>query len=242
MRGKTAAKAGCVVLLVLLASCRRSKPQHPPHNPTSVYGLFNQEAAASDPADIRLYAEDLIDGLVDLSGDEVRKGLTDALAGRLAQAEEAAREGRGKLIPEANVVRAYNGLLAGVGAPSSLQATGETLRQFREYAASFHAFPALFTANRNGMNCNPGEAVYLLNLMLSNDGKPSEEDLYSSWVKQPGAQPQVPPQPNDQANRGEEGRTSGFGYAQWLIYRYSLAHKPAATVALFKNAADTLGF
>ena len=181
-------------------------------------------------------------GLIIPSGvsDKTRQKTVDALAGRLARAEEAAREDCGKLIPEANVVRAYNGLLAGSGAPSSFRATEEILHQFREYAASLHAFPALFTANRNGTSCNPGEAVYLLYLLLSDDGKPFEKDVYSAWVKQPGVQLDAAPQPKDQGNRGQFGYA--LGRAQGLIYLYSQEQKPAATVALFKNAADTLGF
>lgn len=216
--------------------------QHSPLHPTSVTDLFNQEAAASDPAGIHKYSADLIDLLVPPGvSDETRQGVIDALAGRLRRTEEAAKVGRGKPIPEANVVRAYNELMGGIGAPASFRTTEEPVRQFREYAVSFKAFPALFSADRNGTNCNPGEAVYLLYLLLWDNGKPSEEDLYSAWVKQqPSDQRQVPPRPNDQGSRGEEGYA--VGRAQWLIYRYSLGHKPDATIALFKNAADTLGF
>lgn len=128
----------------------------------------------------------------------------------------------------------------GLALPPPLRATEETLHQFREYAASLHAFPALFTANRNGTSCNPGEAVYLLYLLLSDDGKPFEENVYSAWVKQPGVQPDAAPQPKDQGDRGQFGYA--LGRVQGLIYLCSQEHKPAATVALFNNVADVLGF
>jgi len=64
-----------------------------------------------------------------------------------------------------------------VGAPPTLRADEASLRRFREHAVSIKAFPALFTAGRNGTNCNPGEAFFLLYLLISNDGALYEKNL-----------------------------------------------------------------
>jgi hypothetical protein len=128
-----------------------------------------------------------------------------------------------------------------IGAPPSLRAAEESLRKYRAYAASIKAFPTLLTADRNGTNCNPGEAVFLLYLLLWSDGRPSEQDLYSAQVL---TQPS-PTQPGGQRDRKGAGyavgRVGTAPAAQWLIYKYSLRHNPGATVALFNQVAGNFG-
>ncbi|MFZ1085233.1 MAG: hypothetical protein WAN35_09735 [Terracidiphilus sp.] len=138
--------------------------------------LFNQEAEASDPAGIRKYSGDLVELIVNdpvgISYVDHRFG--NHLANRLAKAEEAARAGKEKLVPETAVVKAYNEVIRMIGAPQSYQANEEDLQRFRARTISLHVFPALFTANRNGTNCYPGEAVFLFHLLISNNGQLSE--------------------------------------------------------------------
>ena len=63
--------------------------------PYPVVIQFDREARASDAAGIREYSDDLTWFLV---RDQVRKDYRSALTDRLAKAEEAAREGKGRLI------------------------------------------------------------------------------------------------------------------------------------------------
>jgi hypothetical protein len=132
---------------------------------------LNREAEASDPAGIHQYSEDLL-GLV--VPDRVGYSYLNALTARLAKAEQLAREGKGKLIPDAEIVRVFNALMRKIGAPSAFKADEAGLREFRARSIAVHTFPALLSANRNGTNCNPAEAVYLLHLLLWNDGILSE--------------------------------------------------------------------
>ena len=157
---------------------RESQAAQPPNCIHVLYCLFSQEAMASDPAGIHKYSEDLIEAVVvnpEHNGSLQR--LTDQLADRLSKAERVARAGNGKLVPEAAVAKAFNDLMQQIGAPPSMQASEASIHMFREHAAALKAYPALFTADRNGTNCNPGEAVFLLYGLISSDGKLPERML-----------------------------------------------------------------
>jgi len=207
--------------------------QPPPHCAQNIYCLFNQEAVASDPAGIQKYSEDLI-GLI--APREAEKSDFEPLADRLARAEHIARTGKGKLVAEADVVRAFNELMKEVGAPSTLRTDEASMRRFREHAASIKAFSALFSADRNGTNCNPGEAVYLLHLLMSDDGVLYDRNLDTA---------QELMQPH---NRQTWGGGYGVGAivpvqtAQWLLSSYLRNHGLSATKALFNNLAGILGY
>jgi hypothetical protein len=162
------------------------------------------------------------------------------LADRLARAEQTARTGKGKLVAESDVVRAFNDLMKEVGAPSSLRTDETSLRRFREHAAAIKAFPALFSADRNRTNCNPGEAVFLLSLLISDNGILLEGNLDSE---------QALMHMGEQQNR--EGGSGGFavggienlnGTARGLILSYTSHHFRYTTKAVFNKLADTLAF
>ncbi len=225
-----------------LTYCPLLAGQNPPHCAQILFCLFNREAAASDSAGIHKYSEDLVGAIVpNPVGDGSVRRLTDHLADRLANAEQAARAGNGRLIPEAAVVKAFNDLMQEIGAPSSMRASEASVHGFREHAVAIKAFPALFTAARNGANCYPGEAAFLLYLLISNDGVIYEKNLDVALVEmnvQPRAQLGNPP---------SEGGGSAFrierGPDSWrLLSLYSLHHNHRATFALFDQMADLLGF
>jgi hypothetical protein len=162
------------------------------------------------------------------------------LADRLAQAEQKARTGNRKLVAETDVVRAFNDLMEEVGAPSSLRTDEAALRRFREHAATIKAFPALFSADRNETNCNPGEAVFLLSLLISDNGI-----LYEQNVDNDLALMQMGGQQNG------EGRSVGVAVsgiaevnssARGLLLSYSSHHNQNATIAVFNKLAGTLAF
>lgn len=201
-----------------------------------LYCLFNQEAAASDPAGIHEYSEDLIGGIVlNPAGNASVRQLTGRLADRLANAEQGARAGGGKLVPEASVVKAFNDLMQEIGAPPSVRASLAAVHSFREHAASIKAFPALFSADHNGTNCNPGEAVFVLSRLISDNGVLYDKNLDTALEMMQPYNPQA---------RGGVGTFSiEGGPDSWrLLSFYPSHHSRSETIALFNRVADTLGF
>lgn len=224
-----------------------------PRHFSSVPDLFNQEAAASDPVGIHKYGRDLVDLIlpnqctdgqspsgrmeifqVEFLGEKYAAKFAD----RLVRTEQMARAGNGKLVPEASVVKAYNNLMWKVGAPQSYQTNEEDLHKFRARAAVLSAFSALFTANRNGSNCYPGEAVFLLYFLISNNGQLSENlvddltktqrwaELASGPIQSYGSQyPRV-------GSDASGSRRALFSYCSRRHHR---------ATALFNNMAKTLG-
>jgi hypothetical protein len=137
--------------------------------PYPVVIQFDQEAKASDPAGIHEYSDDLTWFLV---RDQVSKDYRSQLTDRLAKAEQAAREGKGRLIPEADVVSVFNDMMRRVGAPSTVRAGEDAIHAFRQQIVDVPSLPALFSASRNGTYCYPGEAVFLLYTLIVYSGVP----------------------------------------------------------------------
>lgn len=224
-----------VILAMVAASCPPLLGQQPPHCAQNLFCLFNQEAAANDAAGVHKYSEDLIGLIVfNPAHKNYLRRLTNELADHLAEAEQATRAGDGELVPEANVAQAFNDLMQEIGAPSSLRTDVAALHSFREHAASIKAFPALLTENRNGTNCNPGEAVFLLSLLISDNGV-----LYKGNVDT--AQELI------QLHSQQGGGSSAFrierGPESWrLLSSFPSDHSRSATIALFDHMADKLGF
>jgi len=234
------------LLLAPLATLAFSSPlagQQPPHCAQVLFCLFNREAAANDPAGIHKYGGDLIGLIVpNPAGDDSLRQLTNRLTDRLASAEQAARAGREKLVPEAAVVKAFNDLMQEIGAPSSMRTSEASVHAFREHAASIKAFPALFSADSNGTNCNPDEAVFLIYLLISDNGILHEGNLDSA---------QALMQMNSQGIEGYGvARMEGLGLnakkpdssASGLLSSYPSHHNRNATIALFDHLAGILGF
>jgi len=159
------------------------------------------------------------------------------LADRLARAEQTARTGTGKLVPISDVARAFNDLMKEVGAPSSVRTDEKSLQSFREHAAAIKGFPALFSADRNGTNCNPGEAVFLLSLLISDNGVLYEGNLDMDLELM---------HPREQRN---EGQMSGGVVSidsgpdsKRLLSSYPEDHGRRAAIRLFDHVADIFGF
>ncbi len=141
---------------------------------TTIDDMLNKDAQASDSASIQYYGEDLAHLIVpDQAGTEYRKSFAD----RLAKAEQAARERKRKLVPESNIVEAFNALMKKVGAPTFIRANRDKLHQFRTHASTVGALPAIITANQNDTECYPGEAVFILWVLVNTDGSAKESYL-----------------------------------------------------------------
>jgi len=234
---------GIAVLFICLWCDSSKAAPEPPHCAQNLFCLFDQEAAASDPAGIHKYSEDLIGSIVpNPAGDGSIRRLSNNLADRLAKAEEAARAGRGKLVSEAAVAKAFNDLMQGIGASSSARTSEASVHGFREHAASIKAFPALFSAGRNGTNCNPGEAVFLLYLMISNDGVFYEKNLDVALMEITVRPPSQPYPQHGQGGGAGAFRVESGPDSSRLLFLYPSDHDRGATVALFNHMADLLGF
>jgi hypothetical protein len=133
----------------------------------SLVDTLNTEAQANDQDGIHTYCGHLVRLLV---GNEVPKENTESLTDRLAVAESAARRGERPLISESEVATAFNSLMSQVRAPDELRTDAAMVHTFRVGPLSRSEVPYLITMNRNGANCNPGEAVFLLYLLIANNG------------------------------------------------------------------------
>ena len=242
-------------ILCILFVCGRVTAQRPVHCAQILYCLFDQEAASSHPAGIHQYSKDVIDSILpnQWTDGQSPSGRTEAfmleflgddyatnLADRLAKAEQLARTGHGKLIAESDVARAFNDLMRAVGAPPTLKTDEAAIRKFRKHAAAIKAFPALFSADRNGTNCNPAEAVFLISQLISGEGTLLEGNLDSE---------QAFMHMDEQHNRAEGSASFGFarmeglnGTPRSLILSYTSQHFRFTTRRVFNNLADTLGF
>lgn len=201
---------------------------HPPRS-TSFLGLFNQEAAASDPAGIQMYSEDVVQLIVP---ESVGKDYIRSLSERLAKAEERAREGKGNLVPESAIARSFDELMQGIGAPPAWRADVAQIRKFRARSATASNLSALFTAGRSGTNCNPGEAVLLLYLLILNNGKLIETS--SDFGNAPASRQQ-----SSELIRSTEDPDQA---SSELLSTYGLKHSHHNVKKLFDHVAQTLGF
>jgi len=236
----TSLRKQVTVGLLISLSCTLSKASTvSPYCQFNQICLFNQEAEASDPAGIRKYSEALAGTVVptDLAGNNSFHRIANHLADRLAKAEQMARTGNGKLVSEEALVKAFNDLMQEIGAPPSMRASEATVHSFRKHAAAIKAFPALFSANRNGTNCDPGEAVFLIFYMAQYNGQLPKGNLDSALIEQGQQRTQ---------NGGVTGASSGSIEplnlnGSGLLFWYSTHHDPDATKTLVNHMAGTLG-
>ncbi len=217
--------------------------QQSPHCAQNLFCLFNQKAAVPNSAGIHKYSEDLIGLIVPSSVDATSVSqAANHLADRLAGAEQTARTGGGKLVPETAVVKAFNNLMQEIGAPPSMRASEVSVHGFREHAASIKAFPALFSANRNGARCNPGEAVFLLYLLISDNGILHEGNLDSAQALMAMNSQRIEGYGVAYMEGLGLGAKGSDSSASGLLSLYPSHHNRNATIALFNHVADMLGF
>ncbi len=126
---------------------------------------LNREAEASDPAGVQEYSRHLIGILL-----RERAGTTYAgsVSDRLARAELLARSGKRNLISEETIARAFNDLMRRIDAPKSLSADVRAVDKARR--AFEKEMPAVISKEKNAASCNPGEAIWVLTMLLENIG------------------------------------------------------------------------
>lgn len=198
----------------------------------SLADTLNDEAEAGDSAGIHRYSEHLIQLLLpDRAGQKYIRSLTD----RMARAEELTRAGKGSLVPEAKVAQAYNDLMKEVRAPTSFLTDEAAVRNLRRLILFDKPGDALITASRNGTNCNPGEAVFLLLALFWNNGGPRMHQVSAPEAAKPSG-----------TNSGRwvtfMKKSRSGASASRSLQSYSAAHRPRDIAALFDGVAKTMGF
>jgi hypothetical protein len=239
------------VLLIGLLSGSVLAGQQPTTTAYSWPEQVDQKAAATSPAGIHDYSRVLVEHLVPASAvgalnypptplDPASKQLIDSLSNRLADAEQAARDRRGKLVPEGDVARAFNDLMRRVGAPSSYVANEADIHAFRAHAAELKTLPSLLTEDHNGTNCNPGEAAFLVYELIGGNGKLGQHELDAIVQLR---------QARESVSRGKGRAVNGSGYAPLvgqqgasaLLLNYSQHHRHA-TSRVYNDFAKMIGF
>ena len=251
MRARFAAKV--IPVLFVLVLCGSRLPAQQPSNCIHIFFcLFDQEAAANDPSAIRKYSRDVVDLILpnawtygrspsgrmeSFENEFLGEKFAAQLAERLAQAEMSSRTGNRKMIAVSEVAGAFNDMMKAVGAPPSVRTDEKALQSFREHAAAIKAFPALFSADRNGKNCRPGEAVFLIGLLIMNNGVVYEKNLDLDLELM---------HPETQRHEGwmTAVLVSNFQApdSQRLISSYPADHGRRAGFAIFNHVAGALGF
>jgi hypothetical protein len=193
--------------------------------------MLDKDAGASDSAGIEYYSEDLAHMLLP---EKVGDDYVHVFANRLARAEQAAREGKGKLVSETEVVNVFDDLMKEINAPLSMRADVKSVHAFRQHALAVPALPALISTSRNGENCLPGEAIYLLRLLLLNDGR-----IPGGFLEGMATYLRAPEQGRSYALPASRSELSGV--PDFLLWQYSSAHSDRQTAKLFNHLAKDLG-
>ena len=199
---------------------------------TSVDDVLNREAESADPAGIHQFSEDLI-GLVvpKQAGNTYLNSITD----RLAKADQIARHGKDKLVPEVEIALAFNNLMKKIDAP--FRTDEATVRRFRQHSIAVPSLPALLTADRNAVYCSPAEAVYLLYLLLwANGDLPNSVLDDEANLKQWAARGKAPMRIMA-VGTGLHDKTAGEEFTS-----YSTLHGQRATTKLFNGVARAFRF
>lgn len=185
--------------------------------------VLNGQAGSSDAKGIREYSHHLVQLVV---GENKDKRLAAELSARLAKVEMLARTGNAKLASETDIAQSFNGLMEQIGAPDSMRVDGAAVHQFRLGPLATSPLPHLISLDRNGKYCYPGEAVFLLVLLITNT-PPTDDGLPV------GAKPE--------ARMVGTMRASGEN-ARSLLFAYVSKHSRKDTNTLFNNMAQVLGF
>lgn len=142
----------------------------------SLIETLNKEALASDPAGIRGYSEHLVRLLpIGAAGPACVSSFSD----RLAKAEESSRQGKRKLISEEAIAEAFNDLMRQTAATSSFKADVAEVEKSR--LGFENELPTIITASKNGRYCSPGEAVWVLGMLIENVGAHPPPALHSGF-------------------------------------------------------------
>jgi hypothetical protein len=239
MRSKKLRLIAVLASLEALVCSPLSGPQQDKRRPisevrpyTSIDDILDREAGSSDSAEVRQFSEDLTSLLIpERVGDEY----IESFATRLANAEQLARSGKGKLVPEAEVVQVFNSTMRRIDAP--FRTDEATVRRFRDHSIAVPSLSALLTADRNGTKCSPAEAVYLLYLLSWFNG-----DLPVSVLDREAQLKHLESQGEAPVRVMGVGTGLSYENASRMLTSYSSHHNRRATKKLFNDMLRAFGF
>jgi hypothetical protein len=164
-----------IALIMGSAFCPARAASQPKPQPPNEMDILNKEAGASDPEGIHKYSENLIHWLDWQIGSAAGQEYEASVIDRLARAELKARQGKRKLISEAEIAQAFNQLMRETGAPDTFTADVAAVESAR--SESEKQLPALITRKKNGSYCNPGETIHIFMLLIHNVARPPEPPI-----------------------------------------------------------------
>jgi len=176
---------------------------------------------ADSPAGDLSYATELIQ----MIASHIDGGDVALLSHRLATMDQEARRNGAQYIQEAAVASAFNGMMSQIQGSyaTPLRTDAQTVHNLREILAANS--PDLTSVNRHPISCLPDEAVLLVFLLLTNNGK---------VVSIPLGQPP----PRDIASGHFADATVN---AKVRLERYLAAHSKAGDMGLFSKLFTDIG-
>lgn len=215
-----------VIVNLLLSSISTGIGLSEASNHKNLAQTLNTEAEASDAAGIRKYSQHLVQLLL---GENASSGFAREMAGHLANAETLARAGRRKLISESEIGKSFNDTMERIGAPSSLRVDVAKVHRFRLGPFAPSPLTSLISIDKNGDNCYPGEAVFLLILLIADN--PSSSGRLHAGVKPE----ELPRTVGAIVPRSDAG-------ASTLLSAYFSNHSQKDRIKLFEHMTQVLGF
>jgi hypothetical protein len=154
-----------LLLLLSLAFAAYSEDLGSTQLPRVVIEGLDREAAIDTPQGIDQYSKHLIELLL---GERAARLEPGVLNQRLARAEAMARNGKRRPIPYSIVAEAFNQMMQTISAPDSMRTTEEQVGALRTSLAT--VAPHLISIKTNRTACSPGEALFLIFQLVTNDG------------------------------------------------------------------------
>lgn len=196
----------------------------------SRYSIVNPLIAKAKVADTEKGAADYAAALTDLVvSDRPGKGYVKRFARRLAKADLAARRGDQRWVPESVIVKAFNELMEQVASsPAQLIKTDVSVVHRLRYSL-YNTSPYLSTVPFHEDKCLPSEAMFVIALLLWNNGAVSRP--------LPGPLPALQP-----SGRGYVISSAPSGpNAQLIVSGYTTRHKRSQVVELYDALARHIG-
>ncbi|HEV2133206.1 MAG TPA: hypothetical protein VGR47_02985 [Terracidiphilus sp.] len=222
----------CVVTL-LVVSAMSQEPSGPEATlglSRSRYSLINptiaKAKAAGTEKGAEAYAADLTDFVV---SDRPGKKYVKKLSRRLASADLAARRGNRGGVSESAVVQAFNDMMSQVSPSPADQIKTEVSVVHQLRYSLYNTSPDLSTVTTNKDKCLPSEAMFVIALLMWNNGNVSRSS--------PG------PLPQEAASKGAVRFSISTGPdARLQLSRYLAASSRPQMVNLYNRLAQTIGF
>jgi hypothetical protein len=189
--------------------------------------LIAEARAANTDKGARVYAADLTGFLISVKA--AGKGYVKKFSQRLASVDLAARRSNQGWVSESAVVQAFNDMMAQVASsPAELIKTDVSVVHRLRYSL-YNTSPDLSTVTSHEDKCLPSEAMFVIALLMWNDGAVSRS--------LPGPIPQAA------ATKGIVMLRISTGHeARAQLSRYLAASSRSQVVNLYDRLAQTIGF